>query len=155
MPDHDEHADIPIPPPLLFGVPLVATAVALRRRPRVPLPRWVRRVLGVALIAAGFGLGGWSVWAFVKAKENPDVWTPTNAVIRNGPYAYTRNPIYLGMALIYAGVGLLANSLTTLVSLPFVAQVVERLAIEREEAYLRAKFGRRYEQYLRDVPRWR
>ena len=149
----EEHADIPVPPPLLFGGPL-ALSLLLRKRPSVPFPRWLRLATGALLVVAGFALGGWSIWAFAKAKENPDVWSPTNAIMTGGPYAYTRNPIYLAMALCYGGVGVAANSLVTVLSLPAVVKLAERMAVEREEAYLQAKFGKRYDRYRENVPRW-
>lgn len=153
MADREDHADVPVIPPVMFGVPLLAT-LPLRKWFRVPLPRWFRRATGVLLGAAGAGLGLWSFWTFIQAKENLDVRTPTHSLMHKGPYRFTRNPIYLGGTLGYAGLGLIFNSLATVASIPLVLKLIERLAIEREEAYLKAKFGKQYQRYCDDVPRW-
>jgi protein-S-isoprenylcysteine O-methyltransferase Ste14 len=64
-----------------------------------------------------------------------------------GPYRLTRNPAYLGMALIYIGIALLANTVWVLVPLPVVLVVIDRAVIAREERYLERKFGAEYVDY--------
>ena len=69
-----------------------------------------------------------------------------------GPYRFTRNPMYLGLVFILAGLVLLANALWPLILLPVV--IVRRAVIDREERYLTAKFGEEYLRYLARVRRW-
>ena len=68
--------------------------------------------------------------------------------------AFTRNPMYLGLVFITAGLALLANALWPLVLLPVVIVIVRRAVIDREERYLTAKFGEEYLQYKARVRRW-
>jgi protein-S-isoprenylcysteine O-methyltransferase Ste14 len=76
------------------------------------------------------------------------------AIVTGGPFARTRNPGYLGMALIYTGISLAANRRWPLVALPAVLAIVDRGVVRREEAYLTERFGDDYEDYRRRVPRW-
>ena len=71
-----------------------------------------------------------------------------------GPYRLTRNPAYLGMALVYVATALLAGSLWALVPLPFVLVVIDRAVIAGEERYLERKFGPEYLDYKTRVRRW-
>jgi protein-S-isoprenylcysteine O-methyltransferase Ste14 len=67
---------------------------------------------------------------------------------------YTRNPSYLGMAMIYTGIASLANALWAVVFLPVALIVVQRGVIEREKRYLECKFGGEYLHYKARVMRW-
>jgi len=71
-----------------------------------------------------------------------------------GPYRFTRNPMYVGLAALYAGVTLLVNSLWPLLLLPVVLVVIRWRVIAREEAYLERKFGDVYRTYTTRVRRW-
>jgi protein-S-isoprenylcysteine O-methyltransferase Ste14 len=81
-------------------------------------------------------------------------WKPTTAIVTTGPYRFTRNPAYLGMALVYVGIALLAEALWVLVPLPFVLAIIDRAVIAREERYLQRKFGHEYLDYKATVRRW-
>jgi protein-S-isoprenylcysteine O-methyltransferase Ste14 len=79
---------------------------------------------------------------------------PTTAIVSTGIYRFTRNPMYLGMSLGLAGLGLGFNQLWFLLALPVAMLAVTKLAIEREEAYLAQKFGADYLAYKAKVRRW-
>jgi protein-S-isoprenylcysteine O-methyltransferase Ste14 len=79
---------------------------------------------------------------------------PTTALVTSGPYRLTRNPMYLGMAFLYAGLALSFGVTWSLAFLPLVLLAVDRLAILREEHYLEAKFGEEYRRYKARVRRW-
>ena len=70
------------------------------------------------------------------------------------PYRFTRNPMYLGLVFVTAGLALLANALWPLILLPVVIVILRRAVIDREERYLTAKFGEEYLQYKARVRRW-
>ncbi|MBA2391346.1 MAG: isoprenylcysteine carboxylmethyltransferase family protein, partial [Ktedonobacteraceae bacterium] len=76
------------------------------------------------------------------------------ALLVQGPYRFTRNPIYLSMTALYTGIALLANTLWPILFLPGVFFVMTRGVIEREEAYLERKFGSQYVAYKEKVRRW-
>ncbi|HEU5040160.1 MAG TPA: isoprenylcysteine carboxylmethyltransferase family protein, partial [Gemmatimonadales bacterium] len=75
-------------------------------------------------------------------------------LVTDGPYRFTRNPMYLGFTLWYLAGTAWVNSLWLLVLLPVVLLVMQRGVITREEAYLERRFGREYTEYRARVRRW-
>lgn len=142
------------PPPLIYlgalGVGFGLDAVIRG----ASLPSTVARPVGAALIVTGAGLLGTFVRAFGRARTPVDPYTPSQAIVTDGPYRLTRNPGYLGMALTYAGIAIVSNAPWALVPLPAAIAVIDRGVIAREERYLELKFGARYTDYKRGVRRW-
>ncbi len=151
--------DIPgviAPPPLLF---LGALAVGLALDfglLRVPtgLPRAVRLGLGVVLAVAGAALAAGALGRFRRAGTAAEPWRPSSALVTDGVYRFTRNPMYLAMTLIYLGLALATDSALTLVLLPPLLALVQVGVISREERYLERKFGDDYRRYRSSVRRW-
>ncbi len=114
----------------------------------------VARPVGAALIVAGAGLMGAFVRAFGRAGTPCDPGTPSEAIVTDGPYQLTRNPGYLGMALMYSGIAIVSNAPWALVPLPVAIAVIDRGVIAREERYLERKFGAAYTDYKHRVRRW-
>ncbi len=81
-------------------------------------------------------------------------WKPTTAIVTDGPFRFTRNPAYLGMALLYIAIALLADAFWVLVPLPLALALIDRGVIAREERYLEGKFGAEYTDYRTRVRRW-
>ena len=79
---------------------------------------------------------------------------PVPRLTTEGPFSYSRNPSYLALAAIYAGIAVLRNSLWTMLLLPFVVYVIRREVIGREERYLERAFGEEYRAYRARVRRW-
>jgi protein-S-isoprenylcysteine O-methyltransferase Ste14 len=142
------------PPPLIFAGGLIAGLLTNRLRPTPFLPRSLSRVLGWPLAVAGFLLGLWGFREMRRAGTNVDPYHPTTAIVESGPYGITRNPLYVGMTLIYAGFSARANSLPAALLLPAVLHLVDRGVIKREERYLEGKFGDEYLRYKGRVRRW-
>lgn len=109
---------------------------------------------GLALMAIGAALAIWGVLTFRRAGTTILPFRAATAMVRDGPYRVTRNPMYVGMALAYAGFSLVFNTVWPLLVLPLVLIAMVRLVISREEAYLEAVFGEDYRAYKRDVRRW-
>jgi len=80
--------------------------------------------------------------------------SPATALVTTGPYRYTRNPMYLGLAFLYAGIALAFGLLWALAALPVVLLVVDRVVIPPEERHLEAQFGDEYRAYKSRVRRW-
>jgi protein-S-isoprenylcysteine O-methyltransferase Ste14 len=118
------------------------------------LPAAVAVPIGAASIIAGTGLLGSFVRAFGRAQTPVDPYTPSEAIVSDGPYRLTRNPGYLGMALTYAGIAIVSNAPWALVPLPPAIVLIDRGVIAREERYLERKFGTPYLDYKRRVRRW-
>ena len=150
-------ADIPhvlAPPPLIYLLPLLVTLAIGSWRPwPVLLSPWPY-VVGPALVAAGALLLKPAIDVFRSAKTNPQPWKPTTALVIEGPYRFTRNPMYLGFTCTYLGITFWANSLWPLPALLVVLTVMQRYVIQREERYLERKFGEPYRAYMTRVRRW-
>jgi len=142
------------PPPLIFAGALGAGLLVNRLRPTPFLPRVLSKVLGWPLVVFGLAFGLWGFREMRRAGTNVDPYHPTTAIVEAGPYHYTRNPLYVGMALIYSGVAARANALPAALLLPAVLHLVDRGVVRREERYLEGKFGEEYLRYKGRVRRW-
>jgi protein-S-isoprenylcysteine O-methyltransferase Ste14 len=107
-------------------------------------------VLAVAAIA--FALWGQRVMRAAGTNIRPDL--PTTAIVSDGPFAFTRNPLYLTLLVLYAAIGVAAASPPFLVGLVPFFVVLRFGVVAREERYLEAKFGDVYRGYKARVRRW-
>jgi len=105
-------------------------------------------------MAAGIGLGGWFAWTMRRAGTPIDPYQAPTALVTEGPFRRTRNPAYVGLTLIYAGLSLLTGILWPVLLLPGVLLAVDRGVIQREERYLGKQFRAAYSEYRRRVRRW-
>ncbi|MGD1036322.1 MAG: isoprenylcysteine carboxylmethyltransferase family protein [Roseiarcus sp.] len=141
-------------PPLIGAAALALAVLASRAAPLGlglgPTARW----LGWALIAAGLGLDLWAMATMARARVNILPHRAAGGLVASGPFAFTRNPIYLANTIALAGVGGAANSLWFVVAALVMAKLVEVLAIHREERHLALRFGREWADYAARVPRW-
>ncbi len=142
------------PPPLIYAGALAAGLLVNRRYGIRFLPRALARTLGLALVACGLAVGVLGFREMRRAETTPDPYKPTTAIVSEGPFRFTRNPLYLSMTLIYCGFSVLANALPAALLLPLAQAVMRRGVIEREERYLEHKFGDEYLRYKARVPRW-
>ena len=150
----DNSAGVIAPPPLIYlgGLAIGFGLEALLAGGTLPdAVRWVGG--GLALVA-GLALQTFFISAFSRADTAVEPWKPTTAIVTTGPYRFTRNPAYLGMALIFIGIALLADAPWALVPLPFVLVLIDRGVIAREERYLEREFGDEYVGYKLGVRRW-
>jgi protein-S-isoprenylcysteine O-methyltransferase Ste14 len=142
------------PPPLIF---LGGLAVGFGLEALLPgssIPDALAWILGGVLLLAGLVLLFSFERAFTQRNTPANPWRPTTAIATDGPYRLTRNPAYVGMALVYIGIALLSQALWVLLPLPLVLAIVDRGVIAREERYLERKFGQEYLDYKRRVRRW-
>lgn len=149
-------AAVRIPPPIVPVVMLVL-GVAIDRglAPWGAGPEGLWRWLpGGVLVASGLFLLGAAAGLFRRTGQDPKPWEPSPELILDGVYRYTRNPMYVGMGLLQAGLGLFFASVTPAMLVPVSWWIIHRIAIRHEEAYLRGKFGAEYEVYVGRVRRW-
>ena len=154
MAEEKDVAGVVAPPPVIFGVPL---AIALYEQTSHPIHITTRPVaiaLGVVMFGVALPIFVSAVTQFRKADTAVVPYEPTTAIVDAWPYSFTRNPIYLSMALIYVGISLFFNSWWPIFLLPLVLLVIQRGVIEREERYLERKFGDGYLAYKQRVRRW-
>jgi protein-S-isoprenylcysteine O-methyltransferase Ste14 len=114
----------------------------------------LRLVLGASLLSVGFWLTYAAIGQQRRAGTNIETHRPTETIVRDGLYARSRNPIYIGLILIYLGVAVLGDSLWLLALLAPLLVVMQVGVIAREEAYLERKFGDTYRSYRASVRRW-
>jgi len=153
-----DSAQVHVPPPLIYVAAFLAGWLLSRLRPLGwHLDRGTMsllEILGVGLMAAGSCLGAWSMFRFLRSGTSPIPVRPTTAVVTEGPYRFTRNPMYLGLTLVLFGLGIVIDNGWVLLTTPLAVLGVDRLAIAREEAYLERKFGAAYVDYKSRVRRW-
>ena len=112
------------------------------------------RVVGGVAVVLGFWVTLSAVAMFNRIGEDANPMEPTNALTFDGPYRFTRNPMYLGMALILGGLALLGNALWPLLALIPVIFFIRTQVIDKEERYLERKFGAEYRDFKVRVRRW-
>lgn len=147
-------ANVLIFPPFLLGGAMVLGALLEWLYPIPLLPPMLARLLGVVLFALGGLLGYSAQRALRRAGTNIRPDQPTLALVTDGPYRWTRNPIYLAGLLVYLGVGFFVNGLAPFLLLPLLIILLRWGIILREERYLTAKFGEPYRNYTSRVSRW-
>ena len=141
------------PPSIVLATLLLGLALEWLGPTHLPGGR-LRAALGAALVAGGVALMASAMRQFRRAGTHVETWRPTEAIVTWGVYARTRNPIYLAMLALYAGLALLADSIWVLGLLVPLALVLRFGVIAREERYLEAKFGEPYRAYRGRVRRW-
>jgi protein-S-isoprenylcysteine O-methyltransferase Ste14 len=115
----------------------------------------VARVLGWPLLPGGLLLNGWFYFTMRRANTPIDSRKPVSNLTTEGPFRYTRNPAYLSMTMIYAGVAVLRNASWAILLLPLVLVAIQRdQIVGREERYLERTFGEEYLDYKARVRRW-
>ncbi len=145
-----------IPPPLLVAAWFFAGYGADRLLPlRIPesvAP--VSRPLGWLLVVLGVAFSLWAMGRFRWAGTTVLPFKAATTLVIEGPYRFSRNPIYLGMLVGYLGVALVTDLIWPLLLVPLVQSSLRGLAIDAEEAHLRERFGEQYLKYRRRVRRW-
>lgn len=149
--DRVDHAGVKVPPPLLFAGAFLLGAAMERF---FPARRRQARAAGAGLVAGGLVFGGWARILFLRRGTTVLPFRPTSALVEEGPFRVSRNPIYAGFISIYIGSSLLRRSVWPLLLLPGVVVVMQKAVIEREEAYLERRFGEGYLEYKNRVRRW-
>jgi protein-S-isoprenylcysteine O-methyltransferase Ste14 len=150
----DDHPGVLVFPPLLWLICIVIGLIAhFVSYDHWSLPSWVR-VGGVALTLAGFALTYWGRRVMQAAGTNIRPDKPALAIVADGPFAFTRNPLYLGLVTMFAGIGIALASPAFLIVLVPLALVLHVGVVLREEQYLEDKFGDAYRAYKARVRRW-
>lgn len=157
-PSHDTAtAGVIARPPLLF---LAALLLGLASDRLLTLPLAVPEADAVGwtvsgvLILAGLALAAAGIRDFSRAGTPVPTYEPTRALVTTGVHGWSRNPIYVGMLLVYVGIGIAARSPWTLILTLPLAVTIRYGVVAREEAYLERRFGDAYRDYRSRVRRW-
>ena len=140
-------ANFPLPEQHLVALGVAALLHRLRPQ-RLPLPRYARHLAGWPLLAGGVCL---AVWA-TRTAGDVRLSSPTR-LVRTGPYAFSRNPMYLAWSLLHLGTGLVTGSALILETLP-LALVLTHRQTQAEEKTLSEALGAEFTEYMTTVPRY-
>lgn len=144
-------------PPMIY---IAAAALAIVLHWLLPLP-WVPGPFGEFLFAVGWLVVAGAIAidiavmrAMSRAKTTIMPHKGSDHLVTGGPFSFTRNPIYVGNTMLMLGVGLISGIVWFLLLAPVAAYATTKLAIEREERHLEARFGKKYRDYMKKVRRW-
>jgi protein-S-isoprenylcysteine O-methyltransferase Ste14 len=156
MPSKHDNANVRIPPPLLYlGVLLLTASINnMLKIGGLGLDRLFRLILGLLLLFSGVVVAATARGLFKKLGTNVPPWQPATLLVTSGMFRWSRNPMYVGLTLAYTGLAMLLNSVIALAFLPLVLVIMRTQVIAKEERYLEAKFGDRYQTYKAEVRRW-
>lgn len=154
MADAEENAGVIAPPPLIYagflaigaGLELLVPTDLFPAGPRYAMGSLMVLIAGLILVAA--------LARFHRAATPVEPWKPATAIVRTGPYAWSRNPIYVAMVIASGGIAILADSLWMLALLVPTVAAIHFGVILREERHLEARFGQEYRDYKASVRRW-
>jgi protein-S-isoprenylcysteine O-methyltransferase Ste14 len=145
-------------PPIIY---VAAIAISIVLGMLYPLPWLPSGTLPEILFAAGWlaiigaiALVVSAVRAMSGARTTIRADRPADHLVTTGAFSVTRNPLYLASTLLMIGIGLIAGSIWFLVLAVLAAFATQKLAIEREEKHLTARFGKKYRDYMKRVRRW-
>lgn len=149
-----DRVGIVVPPPV-YALAGLAFAYVLHRWlvPLGAVPLLVR-VAAAALAVLAIALALWAVVSLLRRRTPFDPYRPTTAIVADGPFRRTRNPIYLAFGLGVLGIGLAAGWWWSVATAPAVVLALDRFVVRKEERYLAGKFGAAYEDYRARVRRW-
>jgi protein-S-isoprenylcysteine O-methyltransferase Ste14 len=121
---------------------------------RIGLIHWISAIIAGSLILIGIAVFAAGIRNFSRAATPVPTNEPTRALVTTGIHGWSRNPIYLGMFLVYGGIGLVVRSPWILILALPLAVTIRYGVVAREEAYLERRFGDAYLDYKRRVRRW-
>jgi protein-S-isoprenylcysteine O-methyltransferase Ste14 len=144
-------------PPLLFLAALLLGFVSDRLLPLpfpVPTIGLIHWIIAGSLVLVGLALAAAGIRNFLRARTPVPTNQPTRALVTTEIHGWTRNPIYLGMFLVYGGIGIAVRSPSILILTLPLAIAIRYGVVAREEAYLERCFGDTYRDYKARVRRW-
>jgi len=154
MSEHKDHASVKIHPPVLL---LIHLLVAFALNWSLPLSDTFPKLLewaGYGLVLTGLGFAFRAMGQFRNAHTTLDPHGSVSAVVTDGPYRISRNPIYLGLLCALIGLPLVMGSYWGALISPVFVMGMNQLVIKHEEAYLEEKFKDVYTSYKSRVRRW-
>ena len=152
--DLPDHADVAFHPPMLMLVGLMLGFVGRWLVPLEFLPQTVAIPVGPLVVIVSFGCFLWAVITMRRAGASIPTGEPTEAIAVEGPYRWSRNPIYTSMVTLQVGVGIWSNSGWFLLFGALSTGLLWWGVISREERYLERELGPTYLEYKAQVRRW-
>jgi len=141
-------------PPLVVLAALLSGAVLNVAWPLPFFPHALRLPVGCLLVVMAAALFSYSVRRFRIAGTPVPGNKPATAIVRTGPYCFSRNPIYLAFFALHLGLAIWINSLWLVATLVATVAIIALVVVPREERYLTGRFGSEYLEYKASVRRW-
>lgn len=143
-------------PPMFYGISILSAILLGRYFPVDYLVNqpWILKVAGGFMIGAAVSI---DLWALLTLRDRHTTVLPNRCathLVTQGPFRFSRNPIYLGYTLMTVGLGLLTQNAWFLVLAPLAVALTYVIAIRAEENHLLARFGIDFEQYRRQTRCW-
>lgn len=156
MRDDNDNANVRFPPPLIYLGALTLGIFVGRafNLPGLGVGSNVLSMIGIAVMLVGAIVNFSGAGLFLRHSTAIIPHKPASRLVTTGIYRWTRNPMYLGIALIYFGLAIFFDSVLALLILPAVLWVIQTQVIAKEEAYLERTFGDEYRAYRARVRRW-
>lgn len=154
MVESHDSPGVRVPPPALYALAVLG-GWALNRRGPLPIADGiVIHVVAAALTAGCVVLMASSIGNFHRSRTSIVPIRPASALVISGPYRFTRNPMYVGLALLTVALGLFMDNWWPILLLLPVLLAVRVFVIAPEERYLKRRFGAEYVGYMQRVRRW-
>jgi protein-S-isoprenylcysteine O-methyltransferase Ste14 len=151
-------AAVRFPPPAAAALTIVVGYVIGRFVPLLAaydLATPSRYYIGATIIVVAVAvLALWPIRYFKETGQNVTPWSETPEIIVQGPFKFTRNPMYLMMLIVCVGFAIVFSEIWILILTPVLALALYHIAIKHEEVYLEEKFGESYRTYKNTVRRW-
>ena len=141
-------------PPLIYLASIVTGLAIHKARPQRLVVDAQAGLLGSSLTVVSILLFASAVKSFRTAGTPVQARKPTTALVRTGPYRFSRNPIYLAFSLFQLGIAIGVSSWWLIATLAGAVAIIHFVVIPREEQYLETRFGAQYLDYKAAVRRW-
>jgi len=144
------------PPPLLYGLIFIAS-IFIQKKIAIAdalFQSQTIKIVGVIFLFMALFFLISSLRQFFKSKNTLILIKPASSLQTTGIYRISRNPMYVGLCIVYLGISCFLGNWWNIILLPLLILIVQEYVIKREEKYLVLEFGYEYEEYKRKVIRW-
>jgi protein-S-isoprenylcysteine O-methyltransferase Ste14 len=150
------HPGVYIPPPLIYVAFFLLSLLLQKIAPlnSVGLHTIVARIIAALLLFMYLLFFISALRRFVLSKNTLVTIKPARSLETSGIYSFTRNPMYLSLVCLYAGLAIFFGNWWTLIFIPLLIAIIQAYVIKKEEQYLQHAFGQHYDDYSRKVRRW-
>ena len=154
--DQSKGPGVYIPPPLFYVLTFLA-AIFIQKK--VPVSNAffhtsAAKIIGIILMVASLFFLFTSLRQFFVTKNTVILIKPARSLQTTGIYAVSRNPMYVGLALLYLGITCFIGNWWNIIFLPLLIIIIQEYIIKREEKYLELAFGQQYKEYKNKTRRW-
>jgi protein-S-isoprenylcysteine O-methyltransferase Ste14 len=150
---------VKFPPPTVYVAAAIMAWLLETRVLRIHLVtktalQFPLEIIGAVLFLSGFALVAWALYTFASAHTGILPIRSATKIVDVGPYRFSRNPMYTGLAIMYFGGALFLNWGWAIILLPIAMFTIYQLVIRREERYLHSAFPTEFGDYRVRVRRW-